>query len=86
MNFRCLKKIWPVIKKSWLHCFNEFEDNYELPKGFNSSFVALVPKVPHPKDVSNFRPISLINCTSKLLTKIWASRISCISGKLLDNH
>lgn len=44
INFKCLKKIWPQIKDSLLKCCHDFEESLELPKIFNTSFVALIPK------------------------------------------
>ncbi|KAK1392805.1 hypothetical protein POM88_011861 [Heracleum sosnowskyi] len=69
INFRCLKFLWPSIKGKVLECFKDFEEKEFLPQGFNSSFLALIPKVLHPKEVQEFRSISLINSTTKFLTK-----------------
>ena len=44
-------------------------------ESINSSFITLVPKISSPESISDFRPISLLNCSLKLLTKILADRL-----------
>nr|GEU86015.1 RNA-directed DNA polymerase, eukaryota [Tanacetum cinerariifolium] len=46
------------------------------PKGSSSSFIALIPKVTDAKFVTNFRPISLIGCVYKVVTKILANHLA----------
>ncbi|GJY12154.1 RNA-directed DNA polymerase, eukaryota, reverse transcriptase zinc-binding domain protein [Tanacetum coccineum] len=49
-----------------------------FPKGCNTSFIALIPKVNDVKFVKDFRPISLIGCQYKTVGKILASRLSMV--------
>ena len=53
-----------------------FHANAQLPVGLNSSFVALIPKVSNPTCIRDYRPISLINTSMKILTKILATRLA----------
>lgn len=39
------------------------------------SFITLIPKKDSPVTVNDFRPISLLNCSLNLLTKILANRL-----------
>nr|GEZ93247.1 hypothetical protein [Tanacetum cinerariifolium] len=62
----------------------EFFHYKTFPKGCNSSFIALIPKVSNAKIVSDFCLISLIGCQYKIIGKILANRLnkvirSCIS-------
>nr|GFA54750.1 RNA-directed DNA polymerase, eukaryota [Tanacetum cinerariifolium] len=50
-------------------------DGGSFPKGSNSSFIALIPKVTDAKFVTDFRPISLIGCVYKVVTNILANRV-----------
>lgn len=63
-----------------------FEQSGALPKGFNSSSIALVPKVISPQGVQHFRPISLLNSIPKVLTKLLAFRLEKLSGTLVDGN
>ena len=46
--------------------------------GFNSKFIALIPKTDHPNSFKDYRPISLCNCFYKIISKIIANRIKPI--------
>ena len=41
----------------------------------NVTFLTLIPKVPNPVRLGNYRPISLVGCVYKLLAKILANRL-----------
>jgi hypothetical protein len=57
-----------------MHCQDFFDCNINL-ESINNSYITLVPKVPTLETVNDFRPISLLNCSIKLLTKILAERL-----------
>nr|GFB79601.1 RNA-directed DNA polymerase, eukaryota [Tanacetum cinerariifolium] len=40
----------------------------DMPKGCNSNFITLIPKIPDAKLVKDFRPISLIGSLYKIIT------------------
>ncbi|GJS72132.1 RNA-directed DNA polymerase, eukaryota [Tanacetum coccineum] len=54
-------------------------------RGCNSSFVALILKVPDAKFVSDFRPISLLGSMYKVITKILANRLSSVISDLVSD-
>lgn len=54
--------------------------------GVNSSFIALIPKVEQPQLVKDFRPISLINCTIKIVTKVLANRLKRVLSSLITEN
>ncbi|GKD68062.1 RNA-directed DNA polymerase, eukaryota, partial [Tanacetum coccineum] len=51
----------------------------------NASFIALIPKVTDTKFVTDFRPISLIGCVYKVVTKILANRLATVISDLVSN-
>nr|GEW60537.1 RNA-directed DNA polymerase, eukaryota [Tanacetum cinerariifolium] len=57
-----------------------------FPKGSNSSFIALIPKVTDAKFVIDFRPISLIGCVYKVVTKILANRLDTVISDLVSDN
>ncbi|XP_057452303.1 uncharacterized protein LOC130744130 [Lotus japonicus] len=56
------------------------------PKGCNTSFIALVPKIECPQQLNDFRPISLIGCVYKVISNVLANRIRLVLGKIIDEH
>lgn len=52
----------------------------------NSTFIALIPKVPHPEKVSQLRPISLCNVGYKVLTKAMTNRLKHVMPLLVGEH
>nr|GEX94766.1 RNA-directed DNA polymerase, eukaryota [Tanacetum cinerariifolium] len=56
----------------------------DIPKGCNSSFVALIPKIPDANLVKDFRPISLIGSIYKIIAKILANRFVCVLGDIVN--
>ena len=74
-NGKFMKKCWQLIKDEFYVLCNEFFlDNVNL-EGINSSFIILIPKKANPESVNDYRPISLMNISLKLLIKILADRL-----------
>ncbi|MCH92362.1 LINE-1 reverse transcriptase like, partial [Trifolium medium] len=48
----------------------EFHENGKLVKGLNNTFIALIPKKDNSTKLSDFRPISLVGCAYKILSKV----------------
>jgi len=46
-----------------------------IHESLNSSFITLIPKIKHPKKVSDFLPISLCNVIYKLISKVVVNRL-----------
>ena len=83
-NFRFIKHFWKELKPEFLRFFAEFHVNVVFPKGVNSSFIALIPKIKDPQYISDFRPISLIGCHYKVIAKVLSNRLSKVMIHLLD--
>nr|GEY15330.1 RNA-directed DNA polymerase, eukaryota [Tanacetum cinerariifolium] len=62
-----------------------FFDHSSFSRGCNSSFVSFIPKILDPKFVSDYRPISLIDCLYKVATKILATRLSLVISGLISD-
>jgi hypothetical protein len=56
-------------------------------QSINGSDIVLLPKKPSPMIINDYRPISLLNFSVKLLTKILAKRLHKVITKLIHrNH
>lgn len=47
----------------------------ELSSELNRTLICLIPKVKQPKQMSDFRPISLSNVLMKILSKVMTNRL-----------
>lgn len=63
-----------------------FEKHCTLARGCNSSFITLAPKVKDPSSLADYRPISLIGCMNKIISKILASRMKKVIGKIIGEE
>lgn len=49
------------------------------------AFICLIPKKNDACNIKLFRPISLINCSFKIITNILADRLATVMNYLIDN-
>jgi hypothetical protein len=60
---------WDVIKTDLMKVFLDFHAHSYFEKSLNASSIALIPKKAGAIDISNLRPISLINGVYKIIAK-----------------
>ncbi|GJW61068.1 putative RNA-directed DNA polymerase [Tanacetum coccineum] len=82
-NFKYIKWFWDIIKMDILRAIRWLWDNGEFSRGCNASFVTLILKVVDPMRLGNYRPISLIGCFYKIITKILTNKIKRVIGKIV---
>ena len=75
INLGFVKDFWELLKDDLVRFFDDFHQHDKLTKGINSTFIALIPNIESPQCLSNFRPISLVNCLCKILSKVLANRL-----------
>jgi len=85
-NFRFIKHFWKEFKPDFLRFIAKFFVNASFPKGRNSSFIALIPKVKDPQAISDFRPIYLKGCIYKIIAKLLANRLRKVMPYLIDER
>ena len=76
-----LKNTGVQARKMILEMFNNIMAGGLVPPDWKVGDVVLVLKKPPQTNVSNYRPITLISCVFKLLTKILAKRLSAAVDK-----
>jgi retron-type reverse transcriptase len=69
------KKCWPIIKHDFVRLFLQFAEGDMNIQSINGSHIVLIPKKDSPQTVNDYRPLSLLNSSLKLLTKIIANRL-----------
>nr|GEV78255.1 transposon TX1 uncharacterized [Tanacetum cinerariifolium] len=86
ITFEFFKKFWTIVGGDVTNVIEEFFISSSFPKGCNSSFIALIPKVMDAKHLKDFRPISLIGCQYKIIGKILANRLSLVIGNIVTQE
>jgi hypothetical protein len=81
-----LKKCWQFVKSDFYALCSAFFQGQVNLKCINSSYITLVPKKDSPEIVNDFRPISLMNISLKLITKILADRLQIVILRLVHQN
>ena len=72
------QKFWDSIVNdvsfAVLSCLN----SGTILKSINHTYITLIPKIPIPKKVTDFRPISLYNVIYKIISKVLTNRLKTI--------
>ncbi|KAJ9552338.1 LOW QUALITY PROTEIN: hypothetical protein OSB04_016383 [Centaurea solstitialis] len=84
-TFEFLRKFWGIVGRDFLDAVKYFESNPLIKSRSNSSFVTLIPKVSDPLTLADFRPISLIGCVSKVISKVLAERLKGVLDSVVSN-
>ncbi|GKC47229.1 RNA-directed DNA polymerase, eukaryota, partial [Tanacetum coccineum] len=83
-TFGFYRHFWSTIEEDVFGAVKHFCTHGDIPKGCNSSFVALISKVPDANLVNDFRPISLIRSIYKVIAKILANRLVGVLGIIVN--
>ena len=80
------QKYWNIIGNlttaSTLSCLN----SGCILKELNKTLITLIPKMDCPRNVSQYRPISLCNVAYKIIVKIIVNRLQPIMGDLISPY
>lgn len=74
-NGAFFKRCWPLGKDDIIRLCSDFANDELNLESINGSFITLIPKKDNPQMINDFRPISLLNCSLKFLTKLLANRL-----------
>ena len=73
------KRAWSIVGNEVSHAVADFFRNGCMLREINCTIIALVPKVPNPSSMHDYRPISCCNTIYKRISKIIGARIKrCI--------
>ncbi|XP_027150340.1 uncharacterized protein LOC113750578 [Coffea eugenioides] len=75
---------WDIIKADLLEAVQAFFQGMRLPRSFTSTSIILLPKIAGAMYWKDFRPISLCNTCSKIISKIVANRLGRVLPALIS--
>lgn len=73
---------WEAVKGDVVKLVVVFCEKARLTKACTSSFNPLIPKVKNLQFLTEFRPICLVGSLYKIVTKLLATRLKGVIGKL----
>ena len=84
MNGYFYQKCWRIIKNDLMGVVQAFFSGQMIPKYFSHSCIVFLPKFNNPNKMTEFRPISLSNFTSKIISKLVSNKLSPILPTLIS--
>jgi hypothetical protein len=79
--FQCC---WEILNPDVMAVLNYFHGLSSFEKSLNATFVSLIPKKTDALEVKDFRPISLVSSTYKILAKLLANRLKVVLPKIIS--
>lgn len=76
---------WDIIKGDIIQLFHDFYEQKVDISRTNYGIFTLLPKVKDAGKIQQFRPICLLNCLYKLITKTLTLRLEHVADKLIHN-
>ena len=83
---RFLKACWPIIRHDFYALCDQFYEGTLDVTSINDGLITLIPKTNSPETVNDFRPITLLNCCLKLITKLLAERLQLVILTLIHRN
>ena len=85
-NTNFIKKCWHINSQDFYDLCEQFYQEDVCLRSINGSFIVLVPKKENPQSVRDFRPISLLNNSIKIITKLLANRLQTVMTSLVHKN
>ncbi|CAN1800081.1 Transposon TX1 uncharacterized 149 kDa protein [Linum perenne] len=78
------KSAWNIVEADFTDAVMEFFSSSKMLNEFNVTSLTLIPKVPNPQRVSEYRPISCCSLFYKCIAKILASRMQLVMPDIIS--
>lgn len=80
------QKYWNEVGKMTISNYLDILNQCRSVKDWNDTIITLIPKVKQPKQVSDFRPISLCNVAYKIVAKVIVNRMKWILQDIISEN
>jgi hypothetical protein len=85
-SFLFYQTFWDLIKDDFMAMVRDFETGILDVARLNYAIITLIPKEPNARDMKKFRPISLGNCSLKIISKAMTNRIAPIGHRIISKN
>lgn len=76
-------KNWDIVKEDMYAAVQQFFSSGVMMKTWNCTAITLVPKVPSPTQVTDFRPIACCSTLYKIVAKVLTRRLKSVVNCLV---
>ena len=74
---------WEIVKNDIIQLFDDFYNGLLDVSRLNYGVITLLPKVVDAEKIQQFRPICLLNCLYKWITKVLTRRLDALNERLI---
>lgn len=83
-NNRFYKVAWPIVGPDVVTAIQNFFLIGKMPKAWSLTTIPLIPKVPCPSSLGDFRPISYCHVIYKCFSKLVYSKLKQVLGDIIS--
>jgi Reverse transcriptase (RNA-dependent DNA polymerase) len=83
-NNKIIKQLWPIFRLPLYSVAQYGLNNGNLPVDFLSADIKLIPKKENLESIRNWRPISLLSCFYKIISRAINNRLKKIAPRILS--
>lgn len=84
ISFGFYQHFWDIVKSDICRLVQAFVDNKIDLRYLNQVVVCLLPKEKEVTSIKQYRPISLVNCSMKIISKLLTVRLENVMDRLID--
>lgn len=77
---------WDLLGPDVCLAVLEFLNGGDVPDIVNNTVIVLIPKIKHPQELTQFRPISLCNVLYKICSKVLANRLRLVLDDIISEE
>jgi Reverse transcriptase (RNA-dependent DNA polymerase) len=82
INNKFIKSFWEVLRIPLFNCSVNCLENGKLTDAFRTANIKLIPKKGDLSKLTNWRPISLLNCFYKIISRAISNRLKKVMDKI----
>ena len=80
------QRFWSFTSNCVIQAALGFLNHVIIPPDYNDTHIVLIPKIPNPRKITDYRPISLCNVAYKIASKAVANRLKNILSLFVSEN
>ncbi|XP_013608309.1 PREDICTED: uncharacterized protein LOC106315086 [Brassica oleracea var. oleracea] len=84
MTSKLFQKFWREMRQDIIRLVQDFFETGSFDPLLNQTNICLIPKKKKPRDMTEFRPISLCNVSYKIISKLLCKRLKRVIPRLIS--